>query len=285
MRFSIAFASATLLAHLALGAPATQPNMAIESGQFMPQGAIDLKDSFETFNWKKTEEGSEVDRTFSFELTQPADLQITDFLQNGDSYEVLDNGNILASTSNVASSQEAFAATPEQALEDERFSRANIPLAAGKHDIVINVQSSQSENGSGAIRLVQKVQRLYNEELGDEDNSWENEGDDEHTSDNSDEGEYENDNDNDNDDEDEEGDDEEGDDEEEDGDDEDKQATKYMYVYFTTTATQHEEAIENGHGRPLLLVDEPLTTIASTSYITMTSTKFGMLSLPFLTIH
>lgn len=82
MRFSVAFVSTALLAHLALAAPATsQSNMAIEAEQFAAQGSVELKDTFETFNWKKTEEESEVDRTFSFDLTQPAELQVTDFLQ------------------------------------------------------------------------------------------------------------------------------------------------------------------------------------------------------------
>lgn len=43
-------------------------------------------------------------------------------------------------------------------LKDERFLKAAYPLEAGSHKIIIKVADSLNENGTGAIRIVQKMQ-------------------------------------------------------------------------------------------------------------------------------
>jgi hypothetical protein len=75
----------------------------------------------------------------------------------------LDNGKSIGKTSELEMNPEAepvYAATPEEALEDLRFSKAAYPLEAGAHEITIKVADSVNENGTGAVRVVQKVQSL-----------------------------------------------------------------------------------------------------------------------------
>ncbi|CAO3700092.1 unnamed protein product [Rhizopus stolonifer] len=173
MRFSLAIASSLLLAQLALAAPAAKTNMAIDLKEFKNAqiSPLSFQNSFETFNWKKEgEENTVVDRVFSFDLDEPAQLQVTDFLQGGDVYEIMDNGEVVTLTSDSTAADDLYAATPEQALENEGFSKANIPLAAGKHEITINVAGAVSNSGSGAVRLVQNVQALFKEK---DDDDWE----------------------------------------------------------------------------------------------------------------
>lgn len=89
MRFSLAIVSSALLAQLALAAPATptapsKSNMDIDVSEFKSAqtSPLELKDTFVTFNWKKeSEDNTVVDRVFSFELPEAAELQVTDFLQ------------------------------------------------------------------------------------------------------------------------------------------------------------------------------------------------------------
>ncbi|ORE02307.1 hypothetical protein BCV72DRAFT_54637 [Rhizopus microsporus var. microsporus] len=85
MRFSLALVSSALLAQLALAAPASQSNMAIPEGDFKSAQVTPLKvqENFSVFHWKKEDgEDATIDRVFSFELNEPAQLQITDYLKS-----------------------------------------------------------------------------------------------------------------------------------------------------------------------------------------------------------
>ncbi|KAI9263057.1 hypothetical protein BY458DRAFT_240671 [Sporodiniella umbellata] len=264
MRFSLAIASSILLAQLAIAAPATsdaKSNMAIDLKDFQGSQVTPLafQDTFETFHWKKDgEDNTVVDRVFSFDLTEPAELQVTDFLQGGDVYEIMDNGEAVGLTSDAAN-EDIFAASPEQALKNEGFSKANIPLAAGKHEITISVAGSSSDNGSGAVRLVQNVQALYKGASGD----WD-EGKHHHDY----EGEHEEDWEEE----------EDEDDEDWEWDDDEDEVTKYLYVYYTETQTEtvsihahnheddrrdHDRDHERDRAHPRILINEP--TVASVS--------------------
>lgn len=137
--------------------------MAVNLNEFEASqiSALELKEDFETFHWIKEDQDTTVDRTFTFELKEPAELQITDFMKGGDIYEVMDNGKSIGKTSEVQDAADLYAATPEEALEDERFSKAAYPLEAGAHNITIKVTDSLNENGTGAIRIVQKMQSFH----------------------------------------------------------------------------------------------------------------------------
>ncbi|KAG1224649.1 hypothetical protein G6F68_020078 [Rhizopus microsporus] len=63
-------------------------------------------------------------QTFDLVVEDSARIQVIDYKNRGDSFEVFDNGQSLGTTSTVEASvdEQVFAATPEEALDDERFS-------------------------------------------------------------------------------------------------------------------------------------------------------------------
>ncbi|KAG1448781.1 hypothetical protein G6F56_008847 [Rhizopus delemar] len=328
MRFSLAIASSLLLAQLALAAPAAKTNMAIDLKEFKNAqiSPLAFQDSFETFNWKKEgEENTVVDRVFSFDLAEPAQLQVTDFLQGGDVYEIMDNGEVVTLTSDSTAANDLYAATPEQALENEGFSKANIPLAAGKHEITINVAGAVSDSGSGAVRLVQNVQALFKEKDDDDrehdDKDDKDDSDSDYDDDSDSEDEWEHDDDKDGEwehDDDKDGEWEHDDDEDEWSHDDkewkhggkkhggkkhggkknggkeevkEPEITKYYYVYYTETQTEtisihaHNHEHENDRAHHRILINEPRPASASMVVPMAPKAKASMLSLPFLPIH
>lgn len=73
---------------------------------------------------------------------------------------MFDNGVSIGKTTKldpVASDKFFYAATPEEALYNTRFSQASYPLDAGVHLINIAVADSTNESGTGAVRVVPKV--------------------------------------------------------------------------------------------------------------------------------
>lgn len=93
----------------------------------------------------------------------------------------MDNGKSIGKTSDLELSSNAeplYAATPEEALQDARFSNAAYPLEAGAHEITIKVADSINENGTGALRVVQKLQSLWKHDNDDEDSEDDDEDDD-----------------------------------------------------------------------------------------------------------
>lgn len=183
MRFcSLSLIAAVVLASVHAAPAVNAPsNMAVDPKEFEASqvAALALKEDFETFHWiKEASQDAMVDRTFAFELKEPAELQITDFMMGGDIYEVLDNGKSIGKTSEVQDAADLFAATPEEALEDERFSKAAYPLEAGAHKITIKVSDSMNENGTGAIRIVQKMQSFHKKKGGKKDHDDDDDKDD-----------------------------------------------------------------------------------------------------------
>ena len=110
---------------------------------------------------KKDQVSTMVYRTFTFQLKEPVELQTTDYMMDGDTFEMKGNGKSIGKISEVQQNVNAadpHVATPEEALKDERFLKAAYPLEAGLHKIIIKVADSLDENGTGAIRIVQKMQ-------------------------------------------------------------------------------------------------------------------------------
>lgn len=71
-----------------------------------------------------------------------------------------------------------YAATPEEAFNNTLFSKASYSLKAGIHKITINVADSINKSGTGAVRLVKKMQPLHNlSRRNDEDDDGEEDGD------------------------------------------------------------------------------------------------------------
>ncbi|CAO3596226.1 unnamed protein product [Absidia cylindrospora] len=184
MRFTLAYVSTALLASVAMAAPSPQRNTDGEvnvSARTATPTPLDYDLKFQTFNWATKEGKTNVDRSFSLDLTEPASLQITDYKLGGDMYEISDNGKIIGMTSNSNGTTNAFAETPEDAVADKRFSRGEFNLAKGHHDITINVHQSPYGVGSGAVRVVKKLQALYGKDHDDDDDDdedWEKHDDD-----------------------------------------------------------------------------------------------------------
>ncbi|KAL9540384.1 hypothetical protein MBANPS3_009709 [Mucor bainieri] len=290
MRFcSLALIAAVVLASVHAAPAVNAPsNMAVDPKEFEASqvAALELKEDFETFHWIKEDQDAMVDRTFAFELKEPAELQITDFMMGGDIYEVLDNGKSIGKTSEVQDAADLFAATPEEALEDERFSKAAYPLEAGAHKITIKVSDSMNENGTGAIRIVQKMQS-FKKKGGKKDDDDDKDDDDKDDDDKDDDDEDE---DEDDDDEDDDKDDDEDDEDEDDDDDEDHKhggkgkgkGGKKKPVWIVHTITTSEP--------PTVTVTSATGTVTSfstetsTSEVTTTVSVTRLLDLPFLTV-
>jgi ABC-type transporter MlaC component len=85
MRFTtLGLVFAVIMASMVNAAPTTniQTNMDIDSKDFKAGRVPRMKmnEHFETFSWKTENERNIVDRVFQFELNEPAELQITDFM-------------------------------------------------------------------------------------------------------------------------------------------------------------------------------------------------------------
>lgn len=85
MRFTLGLTSVVLLANMVYATPAadTQVNMGIDANEFKADqvSQLEMKQDFESFHWKQENKQKLVDRVFKFELNEPAELQITDFMK------------------------------------------------------------------------------------------------------------------------------------------------------------------------------------------------------------
>lgn len=70
--------------------------------------------------------------------------------------------------------------TPEEVLEQARFSKAAHPLEAGAHEITIKVADSINENGTGTVRVVQKIQSVWEKKYSKHDDDDEDDEDDDY---------------------------------------------------------------------------------------------------------
>ncbi|KAI8992419.1 hypothetical protein BDB01DRAFT_778396 [Pilobolus umbonatus] len=69
-------------------------------------------------------------------------------------FEIFDNDMSLGYTSKVETTKDdVFAATPEEALQDDRFSKGVFELSKGKHIITIKAEGPH-EAGTAAIRVL-----------------------------------------------------------------------------------------------------------------------------------
>lgn len=84
MQFKLGFISIALgIASLTKALPAEVSNTGINIDDFKENqiALIEMKETFEAFHWKYERDNSVVDREFLFELKEPAEFQITDFLK------------------------------------------------------------------------------------------------------------------------------------------------------------------------------------------------------------
>ncbi|KAJ8659129.1 hypothetical protein O0I10_005168 [Lichtheimia ornata] len=143
---------------------------------------VELTDSFSLFRWSGDSDAQAVE-TFSINLDKPARIQVTDFKNRGDTFKIYDNGNLIGETSEVESEQDdsVYAATPEEALENDQFSKGTFDIAEGEHSITIKA-SGPYDAGTAAIRLIQEPsqnQQLHKKKSGKKGGkSWDDDDDD-----------------------------------------------------------------------------------------------------------
>lgn len=133
----------------------TQSSIVFAQEEAQTTEPIQLTDAFTDFHWEGNDAMAR--ETFSLQLDKAAQIQITDFKNRGDMFEIYDNDVLLGKTSEVDASQDdqVYAATPEEALNDERYSKGTFALGQGEHRIAIKAKSPY-EAGTAAIRLIQE---------------------------------------------------------------------------------------------------------------------------------
>lgn len=141
---------------------------------------VELTDAFSLFRWSGDSDAQAVE-TFSINLDKPARIQVTDFKNRGDTFKIYDNGNLIGETSQVDSEQDdsVYAATPEEALENDQFSKGTFDIAEGDHSITIKA-SGPYDAGTAAIRLIQEPsqnQQLHKKKSGKK-SKWDDDDDD-----------------------------------------------------------------------------------------------------------
>ncbi|CAO3653069.1 unnamed protein product [Mucor fragilis] len=143
-----------------------------------------LTNEFAIFRWKGDEAVAK--ETFNVNVENTARIQVTDFKNRGDIFEVYDNGKSLGMTTKVDAlkDEEVFAATPEEALNDDRFSKGIFDLAKGEHKITIKAMGPY-EAGTAAIRMLDHANVDFHKKGGkghhdddDDDDKHDHKGDD-----------------------------------------------------------------------------------------------------------
>ncbi|GAA5809303.1 hypothetical protein MFLAVUS_002710 [Mucor flavus] len=181
------FAITTAIALFAGSALAT--NADFNPVNFLEEAAsvsAPLTDAFVTFRWKGGE--SVARESFDLMVEHGARIQITDFKNRGDMFEIFDNGKSLGMTTKVDAMKDdqVFAATPEEALKDDRFSKGVFDLAKGAHKITIKANGPY-EAGTAAIRVLNHSNVAFHKKGGKHDDDDEDDKDDKHHDDDDDE--------------------------------------------------------------------------------------------------
>ncbi|CAO3631290.1 unnamed protein product [Mucor hiemalis] len=138
--------------------------------------AVPLGETFSTFRWMGEE--SLARESFDVNVKDATRIQVTDYKNRGDMFEVFDNGVSLGLTTKVDDNkdEEVFAATPEEALNDDRFSKGVFDLAKGDHKITIKAVGPY-EAGTAAIRVLDHSNVAFHKKKGDDDDKEDDEDD------------------------------------------------------------------------------------------------------------
>ncbi|ORZ16865.1 hypothetical protein BCR42DRAFT_21975 [Absidia repens] len=163
MKTTLAFAIALAIQSVTAASPSPSPSPSPSLASNAPppssigdKVAQDLAENFAIFRWEGN--NTLARESFAFELNEPSRLQVVDFKHHGDMFDVFDNGKKLGSSSNVVYDEnvETYAATPQEALSDDHFSKGAFSLEKGKHNITVMAHGPY-EVGSAALRLVQRT--------------------------------------------------------------------------------------------------------------------------------
>ncbi|CAO3576250.1 unnamed protein product [Absidia cylindrospora] len=163
LAFSIALFLQTISAASTAAAetPSSSSSSQLDSAVAVPTAvgdkmAQEMLEKYEVFRWENNNTFAQ--ESFEFQLNEPTMLQVVDFKHHGDMFDVYDNGKQIGSSSKVVYDEdvETYAATPQEALTDDHFSKGSFNLDKGQHNITI-LAHGPYEAGSAAIRLVQRT--------------------------------------------------------------------------------------------------------------------------------
>jgi hypothetical protein len=90
------------------------------------EGALRYND-FAIFDYN--EDDASVSHRYKINLNHPANLQVVDFEHAGEQYTIYDNEVLLDTTDKVTVHGNIYAATPQDAVKDQRFSSGMFRLA------------------------------------------------------------------------------------------------------------------------------------------------------------
>ncbi|KAI8336152.1 hypothetical protein BC941DRAFT_453259 [Chlamydoabsidia padenii] len=160
MKTTIALAIALAVQAISAASPSSSASAPSTSTKPTPsigdKMAQDLVDKFAVFRWEGNNTFAR--ESFAFELNEPTQLQVIDFKHHGDMFDVYDHGKILGSSQKVVYDEniETYAATPQEALLDDHFSKGTFSLDKGAHNITI-LAHGPYQVGSAALRLLQRT--------------------------------------------------------------------------------------------------------------------------------
>src|SRR5262249_17870806 len=87
-------------------------------------------------------------------------LTVTDAFQKGDVFDVLDNGNLIGSTSTVPTNPASCGSDPVPCLADSTVSHGVFNLGSGPHSITIRTNTSPFGGGAAYFRVDEKREHL-----------------------------------------------------------------------------------------------------------------------------
>jgi hypothetical protein len=116
--------------------------------------AITVGSGWQPFGWNGPVGVDSFDNPFTFTLTQPGYLSVTDVFVDGDSFEVRDGVTLLGTTS-VPLDDGQSQADPDLTFRTAAWSWGQFPLAAGLHSINIRVvaEATGYTRGDGYLRI------------------------------------------------------------------------------------------------------------------------------------
>ena len=106
------------------------------------------------FNWTGGPGVWDLEGAFTYDVPSPTGLKVTDFLVDGDRFEVYDGGSLIGTTS-VPANDGASISDPDGAFADARWSSGEFLMAPGPHSITLKtIQIANGfPSGTGSLRV------------------------------------------------------------------------------------------------------------------------------------
>jgi hypothetical protein len=129
--------------------------LAAIAGTAQADVALSLVDTWYGFSWYDGVGSWDYNGAFTFSVTSPAKLDVTDSSYNGERFGVYDGGSLIGTTS-VPDNTGWWTSNPDQAFANPLWSSGTFGMAAGSHAItfqIIDVSSWSIGGGTASLRL------------------------------------------------------------------------------------------------------------------------------------